>query len=237
MIKPSPKKTAQRDIRNVPAYTAVEAASYLHLPPSTVRSWAFGRTYSVRSEKKKFAPIIQVADKKFRLLSFKNLVELHVISALRRKHKVKLEDIRKAVVFVKKELNSKHPLLEPKLAIDDNKNLLVEILERIFNISKEHQLEMKQVIFKYMQRVERDTNGVPVKLFPVHPGAVNERAVEINPQIKFGRPCLIDKGIPVDIINDRFVAGETIRDIAEDYDIGVDEVEAAIRFTSGPLAA
>jgi len=227
-----------KDPRDLPAYTPTEAAHYLHLAPSTVRAWCFGQQYtSADGQKKRFNSILHVADTKARLLSFKNLVELHVLSALRRDHRVTLEHIRRAVRFVEKELGGDHPLVHQGLVVDDKRNLLVEALGSLVNVSQDFQVEMEQVVREYLSRVERDGRGIPIKLFPVHPGAKEECAVEINPLVKFGRPCLKGRGIPVDIITERFLAGEKIPDIANDYDVKADDIEAALRFTTRQQAA
>lgn len=44
-----------------------------------------------------------------------------------------------------------------------------------------------------------------------------------------GRPCLSETGIPVDAVSDRFVAGESIHDLADDYAVEPATIEAALR--------
>lgn len=64
------------DLRQLPAYGIPEAAGYLRLPASTLRSWILGqRYYDAQRRAKLFRPVIEVADSKRRLLSFSNLVE------------------------------------------------------------------------------------------------------------------------------------------------------------------
>ena len=84
----SPAKVA---IFDTPAYPASEAARILNLSVNTVRAWCFGQNYrSTAGEPKRFQPVIQPADRRARLLSFANLCELHVLSAIRRHHKIPL---------------------------------------------------------------------------------------------------------------------------------------------------
>lgn len=80
--------TARLDPREVPAYGLAEAAYYLGIPTATLRSWVLGRDYSVADGTRRFAPIIEIADRKRKLLSFINLVEAHILSALRREHAI-----------------------------------------------------------------------------------------------------------------------------------------------------
>jgi uncharacterized protein (DUF433 family) len=45
------------------------------------------------------------------------------------------------------------------------------------------------------------------------------------------------KGIKTSTISERFQLGESIGDLAEDYDLGIDEIEEAIRYERPALAA
>jgi hypothetical protein len=84
------KKPRQTDFRGAPAYSVAEASRYLGLPGSTVRSWVAGQTGS--------RAVFRPADPgPPPCLSFVNLVEAHVLAAIRKKHRVSLQRIRKAV--------------------------------------------------------------------------------------------------------------------------------------------
>jgi DNA-binding transcriptional regulator YiaG len=63
-------KEKRRDLREMPAYGIVEAAHYLGIPKATLRSWVLGRHYPTGTGKRFFRPIIELADKEQRLLSF-----------------------------------------------------------------------------------------------------------------------------------------------------------------------
>ena len=75
------------DRREVPAYPIPEAAHYLGVPRSTLRAWFAGQ--------QAFRPVIRPADPKTLVLSFSNLVEAYVLSAIRRKHHIGLPTIRR----------------------------------------------------------------------------------------------------------------------------------------------
>jgi uncharacterized protein (DUF433 family) len=53
--------------------------------------------------------------------------------------------------------------------------------------------------------------------------------VEIDPRVAFGRPVLIGRGVPTAVLADRFKAGDSLADLAEDYDTSTENIEAAIR--------
>ena len=74
-----------RDPRLAPAYSVGEAAHYLRMPEETLRSWVAGRLYPVAGESRRSRPLIHLDDPKKQHLSFLNLVEAHVLAAVRRR--------------------------------------------------------------------------------------------------------------------------------------------------------
>src|SRR5262249_35581636 len=82
-----------QDPREMPAYGILEAAHYLRLPPSTLRDWVRGRSYPTEKGRRLSAPLISLPPRSPReplVLSFFNLVEAHVLGALRREHRVSM---------------------------------------------------------------------------------------------------------------------------------------------------
>ena len=82
------------DPREIPAYGIPEVAHYIGMPVATLRSWVIGRPYPVDDGERFFQPVTEIADKKNRRLSFINLVEAHVLNAIRKEHEIRLPKIR-----------------------------------------------------------------------------------------------------------------------------------------------
>jgi hypothetical protein len=95
---------------DVPAYTLPTAAWHVRIPAATLRSWVCGRSYPVGAETRRSLPLIKVANRRPRFLSFTNLVEAHVLSSMRRKHELPMGTVRKAIKYVEDELGVAHPL-------------------------------------------------------------------------------------------------------------------------------
>lgn len=212
-----------RDPRDLPLYTPAEAALFLHLPESTVRAWSFGQ--------RGFRAVLDVPSSQ-RMLSFKNLVELHVLAILRREKRVSLSDVRKALVELKQKIGEKQPLLSKKLLADGNRRIFVEIFGRLVNVSEDGQVEMREVIEQYLARIERDSHGIPIKLFPFTTSNATEsgKAVEIDPRVQFGKPVLTGTRIMTTILAERLKAGDSLEDLAKDYGRPKEEIEAALRY-------
>jgi uncharacterized protein (DUF433 family) len=90
----------------------------------------------------------------------------------------------------------------------------------------------------YLHRIEY-RNGLPVRLYPVTrtDDPDSPRRVVILPDVGFGRPVTERKLISTAVISDRFNAGESVGDLADDYDLSPEDVEEAIRAERSPLAA
>ena len=230
MLKRSAAFSHNIDVREVPSYGIMEAAHYLRIPPATIRSWVSGRHYPTKSGKEFFAPIIHLEDEKNKLLAFMNLIEVHVLDAIRRDHKVSLEKVRIAVKFLEREFSSKHPLAEREFETD-GLNLFIERYGQLINISQDGQLAMRDLLKAYLQRIERDPFGVPVKLYPFTRKREPQepKAVVIDPRVSFGRPVLAGTGIATAVIAERYKAGESMDELADDYGRKRLEIEEAIR--------
>ena len=217
---------------DTPAYSANEVACILNLPSATVKAWFFG--YNYQSCQKRFQPVIVPADPKRRLLSFANLCELHVLSAIRRRHKVSLFKVRESIEYLRSQLGSStHPLIDNQLHTN-NIDLFVEHASKLLNISRHGQEAMRGDFEQALARIERDNNGSPVRLFPFSRTSISAvdqpKSVVIDPRVSFGRPVLASVAIPTEIIADRFLAGDSPTEMAKDYRVDEKEIEEAIRF-------
>lgn len=220
-----------RDPAVLPAYAITHAAWYLDLPRITVRTWVLGQSYQTATGRRRFAPVIRMDDPRAEYISFRNLVEVHVLAALTRKHLVKLPEVRKALRYLEREFVSRHPLAEEHMLIA-GKDLFVEKYGSLINVSHEGQIAMKEVLARHLARIDRDPSGAPIRLFPFTTSdrSDTDTPVTINPRIQFGRPCITGTRVPTEEIADRCKAGEKIEELATDFGCSRDQVEAAIRY-------
>lgn len=219
------------DVRETPAYTVSEAAHYLGLSYSTLRSWFAGQPYLYRGERKMFKAVINPADPRTQGLSFSNLVEAYVLTAIRRERKIGLPTIRKALAYLVERLGAKRPLLEEQFATK-GAQLFVERLGEIINLSRHGQIEMADLIQAYLERVERDPKGLPIKLYPFtrsQPPREQPRTVVIDPRIAFGRPVVVGTAIPTAVLAEQFKAGDLPANLAKEYGANEEAVWDAIR--------
>lgn len=218
------------DLREVPAYTIAEAAGYLRLPKSTLRSWLLGQAYQAGGSEKFFRPVIEIADKKRRSLSFINLVEAFVLAGIRRKHTVPLPKVRDAVDFIRGRFNSQRPLAEVQFETD-GLNLFVRKFGELIGASQDGQILMENMLRQRLRLVKRDPDGIPRKLilFPAQRSKRASAAVVIDPKLSFGRPVLDGFGVRTAVLAERFLAGEMVGELATDYGAAPEAIENAIR--------
>jgi uncharacterized protein (DUF433 family) len=231
-----------RSPREIPAYSSFEASRYLRVPEKTIRNWAFGYSYPTRAGKAaRTKPLIAIADGRQHLFSFVNLLELHVISALRRDHNVQMLKIRRALEYLQRQLRSPHPLIDEEMETDGT-DIFVSKYGSLINASKDGQLAMKALLQAHLKRIERDERGVAVRLFPFtrtrDAGTIVEapRLITIDPAVAFGRPVIVGSRVPTSEIAERFQAGESPAELAEDFSRTEDEVWEAIRCEFPPAA-
>jgi len=218
------------DPRDVAAYTVGEAARYLHLPRGTLLHWVAGQPYRTPDGKPhRRQRVIQPASNKPPLLSFWNLVEAFVLSAIRRHHGVPLQKVRRAITFVQREMDLERPLIE-KDFLTNGVDLFVSEYSRLINASRDGQVEMKDMLSASLERVERDPKGLATKLFPWSREPREPLEVEIDPRRAFGKLVVRGTGIPTRVIADRLLAGDTIEGLAFDYGLTMVQLSSALRW-------
>ena len=221
------------DVYNAPAYKGPEAAHMLAMPLSTVKAWSFGQPHNSGKQSRRFRALIEPADSKGKLLSFNNLCELYTLAAIRRHYRVPMLAVRDAIGFVAEKLGTARPLLSSDF-LTNGIHLFVQRAEALLNVSRSGQAELGEFVSD-LARISRDGTGKAVKLFPstrrsTAVGDVTQRVVVIDPRVSFGRPVLIHAGVRTEVIQDRFIAGDSPSEMANDF--GVDEavILEALRF-------
>lgn len=221
-----------RDPRTLPAYSIGDAERFLFVPATTLRSWFAGRTYPRRQGGPgSFRRLITPADETNCRLSFFNLVEAHVLRALRSEHGIPLNAVRAALDYAEKELRIDRILLSDDLLTGAGE-VFLDHYGNLISLSKSGQLAIRRFLRAYLRRVERDDSSIPIRLFPFltpHESG-DDRPVVIDPAVSFGRPVVAGSGITTATLVRRIDAGETVEHLAKDYGIPASKIEDAITF-------
>ncbi|HEV7587934.1 MAG TPA: DUF433 domain-containing protein [Longimicrobium sp.] len=219
------------DPRELPGYTIADASRYIHVPKATLRSWFLGRTYPRRGGVAEFVRLLTPAGAAAPQLSFLNLVEAHVLRALRTEHDVSLAGIRAALETAEKRLGVERVLLSDQLLTSAGE-LFLEHYGELISLSRSGQFAMKKMLQAYLRRVVWDDKHIPIRLFPFLRDTENAgpSPIVIDPRKSFGRPTIVGSGVMTHVLTDRIDAGETVEELARDYDISPAHIESAILF-------
>jgi uncharacterized protein (DUF433 family) len=222
---------AKTDLRDQPAYTMAEAARYLKLAPATLRAWVAGRPYPKANGTAHLRPLIRPAKNPPPILSFWNLIEAHVLRSLRTEHGVSMDSLRKAIDYAQRSLQIERLLLSPELRTDAGK-VLLEKYGKLIDLSASGQLAMRHTFNEHLSRVDWDQSTFPVRLYPFLGSGLSgaERPIRIDAQVAFGRPVLAARSISTATIVGRIDAGESLEELAEDYEVSVDQIEEAVLY-------
>jgi uncharacterized protein (DUF433 family) len=219
--KPTP--IADDDARLArPLFTLRETAGYLGLPNSTLHTWARPRAD---------APLVTCFPPAGRnaTVPFVGFAEAYVLNALRRAG-VPMQRIRPAVDILSHEIGLAHALVSKKLYTDGAEVIFDYAKqsddEAMLAVVRTGQRQFESVIRDYLKRVTYGSDGWATRLrLPAYATA----EVVVDPRRAFGLPIVVHGGARVEDLVDRFQAGDSVTEIAEDFAVPSAEVEDVIR--------
>lgn len=215
---------ATLDPREVPIYWHSEVAMFTGVPESTVKRWS-GQIASAK-------PIIHVPTDQLQQrtseakLSFANLLETHVLDAIR-KHNIPTSRIRRGLEYLHgQDPAAKHPLLTEKLySAPGTRDVFVRTLTgEAINVSRHGQVGLDAVLAEHLKRIEWGPTG-PIRLMPLR----SDRIV-IDLFVSGGHPIVRGTGVKASILTGRWRAGDSYEDLARDYAMPLEDVREAIRY-------
>lgn len=153
-----------------------------------------------------------------------------------------MPSIRNAIEYLSREATAEfekqHPLIS-RLLETDGLDLFTEYYGELTNVSRAGQQAMRELINVALRRIDRDPMGIPVKFYPFTRYSIKDAptTVVIDPALSAGRPVIAGTGLATQIIAERYKLGESIRDLAYDYERPNSEIEEAIRCEFTAIAA
>lgn len=216
------------EIKLLPAYPLAEAARYLGSNPSTLRAWFHGRDYKVRGQIKNAKAVLSAAGGKGEPISFLDLIEAHVLLAIRKGYGIPMKNFRKAMEYLREVGGDLH-FLAHRDFLHDRKNLYVKWENKLMSLSERGQLVGREIVAEGLKQILYGEDDYASRFFPRNDDRRQE-AIVLDPNINFGRPCLVRLGVGAEAIASRFFAGEKFDDLVQDYAATREEIEEAIRW-------
>jgi uncharacterized protein (DUF433 family) len=215
-----------------PIFTLRETAGYLGVPKSTIHEW--GRPPSDRTR------LITVFPRHGRdaTVPFIGFAEAYVLATFRRSG-VPLQRIRPVVEVLFREIGIEHALASRHLYTDGAEVLFdyaqersdQDLLELV--VVRTGQKQFSELVRDHLRRITYGEDGWAAQVqLPIYGRAV----VVVDPYVAFGLPVVKQGGARVEDLVDRFLAGDTIGDIADDFEVPQDQVEDIIRVATRTAA-
>lgn len=220
-----------RDPREAPLYSFPDASRATEIPVSTLRSWVVGQAYERKHDRAYFEPVISRPSDGDSRLSFTNLIEAHVLRALRTVHEAKFGAIRQAVDIAQEQFGIRRLLISPDLRTSAGELFLARYTH-FLELNEGQQLAMKSILDQFLERIEFDESKLPFEFRPFErsPRNAGAKIVVISPFVGFGRPLLQRSGVSTRAVVQRIEAGESPEAVMADYGLEEAEVEEAILY-------
>jgi uncharacterized protein (DUF433 family) len=198
------------------AYTVTQAATLAGVAPTTVRRWLAGDEEAQTDAR----------------VSFLQVIEIAVVAQFRRAQRpVQLERLRRAHTFARERLGLPYPFASQSFR-DLGERVLHEF-DRLnpggpaVALDVGGQWAIPGSVTNVLKRV--DFSGVDhlaERWFP----AGRDVPIVLDPRIGAGRLTVRGSGVTIDTIFGRFRAGETIEQLASDYELDHSAIQEAIRY-------
>jgi len=210
-------------------YPVAEAARLLRVPQSTLRWWLEGR--AVRG--KQYPPVIREEATGSGLVTWGEFVEAGYLKEYRSRS-VPLPELRRFIDELRRELHVRYPLAHLQPYVSAHRRLVLE-LQKTAGLPPEFglvlevtsgQLLLGRAAESFIEHVEFSEEGdnSAVRVFP----AGKESPVVIDPRRSFGAPSI--RGIRTEALAELIDAGEPPEGVAEDFDLPVELVKAAVAY-------
>jgi uncharacterized protein (DUF433 family) len=236
------RKDETLDRFDVPLYTLVEAARYLDVPESTLRSWAHGYRRRVGGRPDVLGAAVLTAlphgRKPGPVIPFIGLAEGLVLTAMRSSG-VPLQRIRPALAGLEKRFGLQHALASRRL-YTDGAEVLYDYAEnggdptasravRELVVVRNGQSVFNEVVESYLSRVEFGDDGY-ARLIRLPAYEVAD--VLVDPRRGFGQPVFARGGARLEDALAMFRAGESLDVVAVEYGEPVEQLEDAVRIAT-----
>jgi uncharacterized protein (DUF433 family) len=140
--------------------------------------------------------------------------------------------VRPALAYAEEVLGIERLLLNNEPLLTNGAELFLDRFGELINLTRAGQIAIREVLIQHLKRVERDDAAIPIRLYPFVGAGLPDstRSVVIDPRRSFGRPVLVGAGIRTQVIADRINAGETVGELADDYELTEEQIRDALVF-------
>ena len=213
-------------------FSEAEAARLLRVAQSTLHWWLDG------DQNRNYRPVIRIEPTGGRSVTWAEFVEAGLLREYRRTHGVALSELRTVIDRLRDEYGSPYPLAHHRPFVGPGRQLLLEIQQEtgldadlcLVAVAND-QFLLTPAAESFVQRVEW-AEDIAVKWRP-HDDP--RSPVRMAPDVRFGKPAI--KGISTEALWEHVESGEDLVEVAEAFDLDVDDVRWALAYETSARAA
>jgi uncharacterized protein (DUF433 family) len=198
--------------------TPAETSSYLEIPSSTLATWLKGRAAG--------APLVHQVEpvrKGQPSVPFIAVAEAHVLRSLRSLG-LRMSEIREAAAAVRQAFDTSYGLVSKRIATD-GVGIFVEHGFGDLRRARDGQAPIQEVVSGYLRYLswEGDDDFPSSLRLRQYPDSV---PVVIDPRFGHGLPVIAANRVSVKAVTDLWEAGESVEDIAYEFDMTPEQVDS-----------
>ena len=212
-----------------PIFTINEAAKYLGLPYTTLRSW-------VRPDVGKALVYSHSKVGHNATIPFVGFAEAFVLAAAKRAG-VRPDRVRAGVDAVRKDVGLDYALATRRLYVDKAELLVAYAMEadpstpEDLTVARNRQLQMTETVRNQLELITYGSDDIAETIqLPIF----KQTKVIVDPREAYGQPIVERTGTRVRDVLALWFAEEPMKDIAYDFDLELDEVEDIVRAQTKP---
>jgi uncharacterized protein (DUF433 family) len=198
--------------------TPTETSSYLEIPSSTLTSWLKGTAAGTP-----LVHQVEPARKGQPSVPFIAVAEAHVLRSLRSLG-LRMSEIREAAAAVRNAFDTPYGLVSKRIATD-GVDIFVEHGFGDLRRARDGQAPIHEVVSEYLRYLtwEADDDFPSSLRLRQYPDTV---PVVIDPRFGRGLPVIAANRVPVKAVTDLWEAGETVEDIAYEFNMTPEQVDS-----------
>jgi len=208
------------------AYTLPDAARLLGLPLARIGAWVRGTAEVSGPRRLPVGAFTSRAEGRDRYVDFYTLIELFTVAELRRLG-VSMKTLKANRTELSERFSTAYPFALRGL-LTDGRRLLKELGEQVLlELGSGGQSAFESVVGPFCHRLDFDASSeLASRYFPLG----RNIPVVVSPSHAFGRPVIAGTNLPTETIASLVRGGESLDDIAADYQLSREEVDHAWRF-------
>jgi uncharacterized protein (DUF433 family) len=219
-------------------YTLPDAARILRLPLAKLRRWVGGyypiSTNKVREPQKHYGVgnYFSEGEGREKHFNFHTMIELYTVGKMRERG-ISAKTIREFKDDLSERFETDYPFALKGLMLN-GKKLIAEMKDKhLLEVGSGGIVNFDEILRPFCQNLDFDPTSDLVKSY--HPDG-RTSAVIIDPQRSFGRPVIGLSNITTEAIASLVRGGETLEDIADDFELELNQVKDAWNFENQDAA-